>query len=57
MGAWEGGPVGPGPPPLGPWGASQGLPGGVPGPNYKGQSPYSTLRIRIKIYHNFDVDF
>ena len=28
MGAWEGGPVGPGPPPLGSWGASQGLPGG-----------------------------
>ena len=31
MGAWEGGPVGPGPPPLGPWGTSQGAPrGGVP---------------------------
>ena len=37
MGAWEGGPVGPGPPPLGSWGASQGLPGGVPTPNYKVQ--------------------
>ena len=29
MGAWEGGPVGPGPLPLGPWGTSQGVPGGV----------------------------
>ena len=30
--AWEGGPVVPGPPPLGPWGASRGLPGADPGP-------------------------
>ena len=28
LGAWEGGPVVPGPPPLGSWGASQGLPSG-----------------------------
>ena len=28
LGAWEGGPVVPGPPPLGPWGASRGLQGG-----------------------------
>ena len=28
MGAWESDPVGLGPPPLGSWGASQGLPGG-----------------------------
>ena len=31
MGAWECGPVVPGPPPLGSWGTSQGLPGGGPG--------------------------
>ena len=36
LGAWEGGPVGPGPPPLGSWGASQGLPGGGPGPKLQG---------------------
>ena len=29
LGAWEGGPVVPGPPPLGPWGTSQGLPRGA----------------------------
>ena len=54
LGAWEGGPVVPGPPPLGPWGAS---PGGVPAPNYKGQSRSSTLQIRIKIDVDLEVDF
>ena len=54
LGAWEGGPVVPGPPPLGPWGAS---PGGVPDPNYKDHFPYSTPRIRIKIAIDIDVDF
>ena len=28
--------MGPGPPPLGPWGASRGLPGGGPGPKLQG---------------------
>ena len=36
LGAWKGGPVRPGPPPLGSWGASQGLPGGGPGPKLQG---------------------
>ena len=54
MGAWEGGPVGPGPPPLGSWGAFQGLPGRGPGPKLQGPLP---LRIRIKIYADFDIDF
>ena len=47
----------PGPPPLGSCGASQGLPGGVPAPNYKAQSRSSTLQIRIEIYVDFDDDF
>ena len=47
----------PGPPPLGSRGASQGLPRGVPGPNYKDHFRLSTLRIRIKIYVDLDVDF
>ena len=42
MGAWEGGPVGPGPPPLGPWGASQGLPGGGPGPQLQETIPLTS---------------
>ena len=49
--------MGPGPLPLGPWGTSQRLPGGFPTPNYKAQSHLSTLRIRIKIYVDLDVDF
>ena len=64
LGAWEGGPVVPGPPPLGPWGASRELPGGGPGPKLQGSIPVnsghfplSTLRIRIKTYVDFDVDF
>ena len=36
LGAWESGPVVPGPPPLGPWGVSQGLPGGGSGPKLQG---------------------
>ena len=48
----------------GAWAASPGLlgrlpgapRGGVPAPNYKGQSPPSTLRIRIKNHVDFDVD-
>ena len=39
LGAWEGGPVVPGPPPLGPWGASRGLPrGGVPAESLRTRS-------------------
>ena len=56
--------MGPGPPPLGPWGISQGLPGGNTGPKLQGSLPansghfqLSTLWIRIKIYVDFDVDF
>ena len=57
LGAWEGGPVVPGPPPLGPWGASWGLPGGGPGPNYKGQNVDSPHGFRIVFYIDFDVVF
>ena len=61
MGAWEGGPVGPGPPPLGSWGASQGLPGGGARPQTTRPTsrhfPSSTLQIRITIYVDFDDDF
>ena len=39
MCAWEGGPVGRGPPPPGSWGASQELPGGGPGPKLQGSIP------------------
>ena len=39
LGAWEGGPVVPGPPPLDPWGASRGLPGGGSRPNVCGPIP------------------
>ena len=53
--------IGPGPPPLGPWGASQGLPGGGPGPKLQGSirvNPvYRPFRIRIEIYVDFDIDF
>ena len=56
--------MGPGSPPLGPWGASQGLPGGGPGPKLQGPIPVnsghfhlSTLWIRIKIYVDFELDF
>ena len=57
LGAWEGGPVVPGPPPLGPWGASQGLPGGAFGPMSAGQNVESPLGFRIVFYIDFDVDF
>ena len=64
MSAWEGGPGVPGPLPLGSWGASQGLPGGGPGPKLQGSIrvnsahfPSSTLQIRIEIYVDADVDF
>ena len=33
--------MGPGPPPLGPWGTSQGLPAGGPGPKLQGPIPVS----------------
>ena len=57
MGAWEGGPVGPGPLPLGSWGASQGLPGGGPGPNSADQNLASPLGFGIVFYVDFDIDF
>ena len=57
MGAWEGGPVGPGPLPLGPWGASQGLPGGGPGPMSAGQNWVSPLGFGIVFIDDFDIDF
>ena len=57
MGAWEGGPVGPGPPPLGSWGASQGLPGGGPGGKFIARWWLCLLWIRIKNHVDFDVDF
>ena len=44
LGAWEGGPVVPGPPPLGPWGASRELPGGgVPAQTTRPTSTTTTL--------------
>ena len=57
MGAWEGGPVGPGPLPLGPWGTSQGVPGGGPDPMSAGQKLAYPPWIRIKNHVDFDVDF
>ena len=64
LGAWEGGPVGPGPPPLGPWGASQGLPGGGSRPQTtRTTSPprpfefaSKVISICILIFHRFGVD-
>ena len=43
--------------PWAPGAPPRGSQGGVPGPNYKGQSHPSTLRIRIKIYVDLEVDF
>ena len=57
MGAWESGPVVPGPPPLGPWGASRVLSGGGPGPKCAGRFLASPLGFRIIFYIDFDVDF
>ena len=57
LGAWECGPVVPGPPPLGSWGTSQGLPGGGPGSKLQGPIPCLDPKIRTKIYVDFDVDF
>ena len=54
LGAWEGGPVVPGPPPLGPWGASL---GGVPGPNYHCNLWAVALGFRIKIDVDLSVVF
>ena len=39
LGAWECGPEVPGPPPLGSWGTSQGLPGGGPGSKLQPLNP------------------
>ncbi len=50
LGAWEGGP-------LGPWGASQGLPGGGPGPTSADRWSSCPPWIRIKNHVDFDVDF
>ena len=49
--------MGPGPPPLGPWGASRGIPGGGPDPNSPGRFMLSPLGFRIVFYVDFDVDF
>ena len=49
--------MGPGPPPLGPWGASQGLPGGGPGSKFAGRLVPSPLGFGIVFYIDFDVDF
>ena len=57
LGAWEGGPVVPGPPPLGPWDASQGVPGGGPGPMSEAQNWASPLGFGIVFYIDFDVVF
>ena len=56
-GAWEVGPVVPGPPPLGPWGASRGLPGGGPGPMSAAQNDLSPLGVSIVFNDDFDIDF
>ena len=64
MGAWEGGPVGPGPPPLGSWGASQGLPGGVPDPKLQyttsSRRPFELalkfILILMSIFDRFGLD-
>ena len=50
-------PVGPGPPPLGPWGASRELPGGGLGPNCSAQNWASPLGFGIVFYVDFDIDF
>ena len=49
--------MGPGPPPLGPWGASQGVPGGGPDPNSEAQNWVSPLGFGIVFYDDFDIDF
>ncbi len=46
--------MGPGPPPLGPWGGSL---GGGPGPNYSAQKLLSPLGCGIVFYDDFDIDF
>ena len=46
--------MGPGPPPLGPWGGSL---GGGPDPNSPGRFMESPLGFRIVSYFDFDVDF
>ena len=67
LGAWEGGPVVPGPPPLGPWGASQGVPGGGPAPKLQGSLPVTSgcrpfgfaskfMSIRVSIFGRLGVD-
>ena len=60
MGAWVPGRAVPwclGRLPWAPGASPRGSPGGVPAPNYKGQSPSSTFQIRIEIYVDFDIDF
>ena len=49
--------MGPGPPPLGPWGASRGVSGGGPDPNSPGQNHSSPLGFGIVFYDDFDIDF
>ena len=46
--------MGPGPPPLGPWGASL---GGGPDPNSSAQKVASPLGFGIVFYDDFDIDF
>ena len=49
--------MGPGPPPLGPWGASRGVPGGGLGPNSSGRFMASPPGFGIVFYVDVDVDF
>ena len=59
--------MGPGPPPVGSWGASQGLPGGGPGPKLQGSIPLTStcrsftfalkfMSILMSIFGRFGVD-
>ena len=61
LGACEGGPVVPGPPPLGSWGGSRGSRGaplgGGPGPKSEARWWLSLPSIRIKIHVDLDIDF
>ena len=57
LGAWEGGPVVPGPPPWVPGAPPGGSLGGVPGPMSAGQFRSGPIGFRIKIYVDLDVDF
>ena len=50
--------MGSGPPPLGPWGVSQGVSGGGPGPMSAGQNVPSPLGFGIVFFDkDLDIDF